>query len=44
MTYQEFLKINATLPTLLYPAFQLQHIMREKVITFLIIQFLNFYY
>jgi hypothetical protein len=35
MSYDEFVRINGTLPTLLYPAFQLQFIMREKVCSLL---------
>ncbi len=36
MTYEELKRINGILPTLLYPAFQLQHIMREKVNAYII--------
>jgi hypothetical protein len=31
MSWEEFKTINGTLPTLLYPAFRFQHVMRVKV-------------
>jgi hypothetical protein len=31
MTFQEFKNIDKELPNIFYPAFELQHILREKV-------------